>query len=235
MNRRILMVEDEMMWVELVQLWLKQAGYDNMRYALTGNQAIEEAVREAPDCVLLDLELPDQSGIEVCRKLRSLPALGRVPVVLFTSHRREKVLGLQSGADYFVPKDEKPHELLATIDAVFRRQQMEEGSLARGDVSLSSRTRQVFWRGQPAAVLTPKMFTLFHVLVERSPEPVSRVDLFRLVEGSENDTLSRAIDVMLNRLRKSLPPDIARLIVNVKSYGYVFLIPAAEQKAPVKQ
>ncbi len=220
---RILIVEDEPMWIELVRHWLAQAGYTSVDSAVTGNEALEKATKTPPDCILLDLVLPDQSGMEVCKKLRSLPALSRVPVVLFTGHRREKVLGLQSGADYFVTKEEKPHELLATLDAVFRRKQMEEGTLARGELTLKTQERKVFWRGQAPFVLSPKMFTLFYVLVERAPQPVNRADLYRLVEGSEDPGLSRALDVMLNRLRKTLPADLGARLVNVKNFGYVFL------------
>lgn len=222
-GERILMVEDEMMWIELVTHWVKQAGYTNFDYALTGNSAIEKATQNPPACILLDLVLPDQSGMEVCKKLRCLPALSRVPVILFTGHRREKVLGLQSGADYFVAKEEKPHELLATLDAVFRRKQMEEGTLTKGELTLKSHDRKVIWRDAPPLTLTPKMFTLFHVLVERCPQPVSRGDLYRLVEGVEDPGLSRALDVMLNRLRKLLPKELGDKIVNVKNFGYVFL------------
>jgi DNA-binding response OmpR family regulator len=220
---RILMVEDELMWVELVLHWLKQAGYTEVDSATTGREAIEKASAAAPDCILLDLVLPDMGGLEVCRHLRSLPALSRVPVVLFTGHKKEKVLGLQSGADYFVAKEERPHELLATLDAVFRRKQMEEGTLDRGELVLKTQDRKVIWRDRPAFALSPKMFTLFHVLVERSPQPVARADLYRLVEGSEDPGLSRALDVMLNRLRKTLPPELGSRLVNVKSFGYVFL------------
>jgi DNA-binding response OmpR family regulator len=222
-GQRILMVEDEYMWIELVLHWLQKAGYTNVEYAMTGNDALAKAIKTAPDCVLLDLELPDQSGMEVCQKLKSLPALGRVPVVLFTGHKREKVLGLQSGADYFVTKDEKPHELLATLEAVFRRRQLEDGTLQKGELLLRSSDRKVMWKQEPAFELTPKMFTLFFVLVERGPNPVSRADLYRLVEGAENPGLSRALDVMLNRLRKCLPAALAARLVNVKGFGYVFL------------
>jgi DNA-binding response OmpR family regulator len=222
-GERILMIEDEHMWIELVLQWLKSAGYANVEYAMTGADAIDKAVKSPPECVLLDLELPDQSGMEVCQKLRALPALARVPIVLFTGHKREKVLGLQSGADYFVTKDEKPHELLATLEAVFRRRQSEEGILSKGGLTLRNSDRRVLWGAHPAFELTPKMFTLFFVLVERSPQPVSRADLYRLVEGSENPGLSRALDVMLNRLRKCLPPELAQRLVNVKGFGYVFL------------
>lgn len=222
-NERILMVDDEPTWVTLVQFWLKGAGYTNLDSAATGLEAIERAQQSPPDCILLDLELPDQSGMEVCRKLRSLPALSRTPVVLFTAHKREKVLGLQSGADYFVGKSEKPHELLATLDAVFRRRQMEEGSLILGDIILKSNLRHVLLKGEVVATLTPKMFVLMHVLVQRSPQPVSRAELYKLVGGVDAPGLSRALDVMLNRLRNSLPPGLCSRIVNVKNFGYVFL------------
>jgi DNA-binding response OmpR family regulator len=220
---RVLMIEDEMMWIELVMHWLKQAGYANVDYALTGAKGLEKASQTPPDCILLDLALPDQSGLEVCKKLRALPALSRVPVVLFTGHRSEKVLGLQSGADYFVGKSDKPHELLATIDAISRRKATEEGLLSRGPLTLKSSERKVIWGDQPAVVLTPKMFSLLHVLVDRGPQPVSRADLYRLVEGVEEPGLSRALDVMLNRLRKLLPAQVSERIVNVKNFGYVFL------------
>lgn len=220
---RILVVDDEPGWLALVEHWLNYHGYTNLQLVDSGAKAIEAAQKTPPECILLDLVLPDQSGLEVCRVLRGLPALTRVPVVLLTSHKREKVLGLQNGADYFVSKSEDPGELLATLQAVFRRKELEEGLLVRRDLTLRERDRKVFWNGVEAATLTPKMFTLLHVLVQRAPQPVGRDQLHRLLEGEENTGLSRALDVMLNRLRKALPPVLAARIVNVKSFGYVFI------------
>jgi DNA-binding response OmpR family regulator len=228
-NERVLVVEDEVGWIELLKIWFQSASYTNVRYAENGAKALELAVAEPPECILLDLVLPDMSGMEVCQRLRALPAFARVPVVLFTSHTREKVLGLQNGADYFVAKSEKPHELLATLDAVFRRKHAEEGVLIRGDLLLRAYDRQVQWKGAAVATLTPKMFVLLHVLVERSPQPVARPDLFKLVEGMEDPGLSRALDVMLNRLRKTLPPEVSSRIVNVKNFGYVFIVQGPEK------
>jgi len=226
-SERILVIEDEPAWIELLKVWFAQSGYSNVEYAMTGISALEMASQRPPDCILLDLVLPDQSGMEVCQKLRTLPSLARVPVILFTGHKKEKVLGLQNGADYFVDKTEKPHELMATLDAAFRRRKQEAGILQRGDLVLKSQDRQVYWKNQLAATLTPKMFVLLHVLVEGGPQPISRADLYRLVEGTENPGLSRALDVLLNRLKKALPNEIASKIVNVKNYGYVFLNPDA--------
>ncbi len=231
-SHRILVVEDESSWIELLKVWFQMAGYTNVEYASTGFLALEMAVQNPPECVLMDLVLPDQSGLEVCQKIRAMPVLNRVPVVVFTQHRKEKILGLQSGADYFVSKSDKPHELLATLEAVFRRREKDEGVMQKGDLSLRAQDRQVRWKGELVATLTPKMFIMFHVLVERSPTPVSRPDLFRLTEGGREPTLSRALDVMLNRLKKLLPAHISNRIVNVKNFGYVFIESVAETTIP---
>jgi DNA-binding response OmpR family regulator len=218
----ILMIEDNPDWIELVKLWLAKAGYKRLETAMTGAAGLELAGRSAPDCVLLDIGLPDQNGFEVLSKLKALPSLARVPVVLLTALKHERVKGLESGADYFVAKSEDPKELLAVIDAVMRRRLGEEGAFTRCGVTLLAAKREVVWRGA-STTLTPKAFALLHVLVERCPQPVSRADLYRLVEGVEDPGLSRALDVMLNRLRKSLPADLGARITAVKSFGYVFL------------
>ena len=220
---RILFVEDDEGCAALVSLWLSKAGYSVVEHAPTGAAALEAAVRRRPACVLLDWGLPDQTGAEVCQKLRSLPDLAAVPVILFTGHKREKVQGLQCGADYFVGKSEDPKELLATLEAVFRRRSQAAGVLERGDLVLRAATREFLWRGSAPRELTPKAFAMLHVLLERSPEPVSREDLYRLVEGMDNPGLSRALDVLLNRLKKALPPELAGRIVAVKNFGYCLL------------
>ncbi|MBI5246593.1 MAG: response regulator transcription factor [Elusimicrobia bacterium] len=220
---RILVVEDDAGWIELLKVWFPAAGYASVEYAVTGSEALECAVQRKPDCILLDFFLPDQNGAQVCEKLRAIPDLARVPVVLFTGHKSEKVEGLEKGVDYFVSKSENSRELMATLDALFRRAQQDRGVLVRGDLILRISDRQVLWKGAPTAALTPKGFTLFHILVEKSPQPVSREDLYRMVEGVEDPGLSRALDVLLNRLKKSLPADLAERIVNVKNFGYCFL------------
>jgi DNA-binding response OmpR family regulator len=222
-GERILVVEDDAGWIELLKLWFSSAGYERVEYAVTGAHALEAAVQRKPDCILLDFGLPDQNGSEVCGKLRAIPDLARVPVVMFTAHGREKVLGLENGADYFVGKSESSRELLATLDALFKRARQDLGVLNHGELSLRAADRQVLWKNEPVAALTPKAFALFHILVERGPQPVSREDLFRMVEGVENPGLSRALDVMLNRLKKVLPKELADRIVNVKNFGYCFL------------
>jgi len=222
-GERILVVEDDAGWIDLLKVWFPAAGYARVEFAVTGAQALESAVQRRPDCILLDFVLPDQNGSQVCGKLRSIPDLSRVPVVMFTAHGREKVLGLENGADYFVGKSDNPRELMATLDALFKRARQDTGVFTRGELSLRAADRQVLWKDDAAATLTPKAFALFHILVERGPQPVSREDLYRMVEGVENPGLSRALDVMLNRLKKALPKELAERIVNVKNFGYCFL------------
>lgn len=220
---RILIVDDEPDIIVLVTMWLEDAGYTNLEAVKTGKAALEAAVSRPPACVLLDLGLPDMGGIEVCQKLRANPVTARASIILFTGHRRDKLAGLEGGADYFVGKTGDPQELLATFDAVFRKKKQEAGVLERGELLLRSGERTVSWRGGAPIALTPKAYTLFHILVERGPSPVSREDLYRLVEGVENPGLSRALDVLLLRLRKALPPEVAGRIVVVKNYGYCYL------------
>ena len=176
-SERILVVEDDAGWIQLLQLWFPAAGYSVVEYAMTGAQALEAAVQRKPDCVLLDFGLPDQNGSEVCAKMRSIPALARVPVVMFTAHGREKVLGLENGADYFVGKSDSSRELMATLGALFKRAKQEPGMLTHGDLSLNREDRRVIWKDAPVADLTPKAFALFHILVERGPPPGSRAGL----------------------------------------------------------
>src|SRR5262249_34721989 len=144
-----------------------------------------------------------------CRALRASASCRTVPIVLMTAHNKDKVSGLQSGADYFVQKADKPDELLAILQALFRRRQMDAGIVAVGDLSLNPKERAVFREEEFLANLSPKTFDLLYVLVQQSPSPVSKEDLFRRLEGREEIGVSRALDLLLNRLRKAIGGGIA--------------------------
>ncbi|OIO07488.1 MAG: hypothetical protein AUJ52_10275 [Elusimicrobia bacterium CG1_02_63_36] len=227
-TQKILIVEDYEPWLELIKVWLNSAGFQELFVARTGRDAVELAKKSLPDCILLDLGLPDIDGMEVCKIVRSIPALGRTPIIMITSHRKDKIMGLEYGADYFVQKSENPAELMATLKAVFRRRELDFNIFRKGDVMLQLETRKVFCRELQVATLTPKTFELFHVLLERSPEPVHKDMLFAAVEGKRNTELSRALDIMMNRLRKALPVALQKRIKSVKGFGYVY-IPAADE------
>lgn len=229
-SEKILVVEDYEAWVELFKVWLNSAGYQEIYIARTGADAVELARKAIPDCILLDLVLPDMDGMEVCKMVRSIPALGKTPVIMVTAHKKDKILGLECGADYFVQKSENPAELLATLKAVFRRRELDQDIVRKGDVSVNLDKRKVYFRELEVATLTPKTFELFYVLLERSPEPVHKDILFSAVEGKKKPELSRALDILMNRLRKSLPVVLQERIKAVKGFGYVYLAPASDDK-----
>jgi DNA-binding response OmpR family regulator len=231
-TQKILIVEDYEPWVELLKVWLKSAGFEELFFANTGHDAVELAKKALPDCILLDLGLPDIDGMEVCKIVRSIPALGRTPIIMITSHRKDKIMGLEYGADYFVQKSENPAELMATLKAVFRRRELDLNIFRKGDVMLQLENRKVFCKELQVATLTPKTFELFHVLLERSPEPVHKDMLFAAVEGKKNTELSRALDIMMNRLRKALPVALQKRIKSVKGFGYVYIQDADTHSKP---
>ena len=221
--QKILVVDDNEDWVELVKLWLKTAGYQDLLIASNGAGAVALARKAVPDCILLDLALPDIDGLEVCKTIRSIPALGKTPIILLTAHRKDKIMGLEYGADYFVQKSENPAEILATLRAVFRRRELDLDIYRKEDISLDLSNRQVFFHDVHVVTLTPKTFELFYILLERSPEPVHKEILFSAVEGKQRPELSRALDILINRLRKALPVLILRRIKAVKGFGYVYI------------
>jgi DNA-binding response OmpR family regulator len=230
-SEKILVVEDFDAWTELVKVWLKNAGYQELYFATNGADAIEMAKKTQPDCILLDLVLPDMDGMEVCKMVRSVPALGKTPIVMFTGHKKDKIQGLEFGADYFVQKSENPRELLATLRAVFRRRELDLNIVRKGDVSVQLETRKVYFRQLAVATLTPKTFELFYVLLERSPEPVQKDMLYTAVEGKKKPELSRALDILMNRLRKALPVALQKRIMAVKGFGYVYIEPVPDGSA----
>lgn len=222
LTRRVLLVDDNEAWIFLVRTWLASAGY-KLRSVPDGESALRDAAADPPDCVLLDFNLPDLTGIEVCRRLRGSRAACAVPIVMLSGPSREKAAALEAGADYFISKSENPAELLAVLKAVFRRRELDRGIVALGDLALDPRRREVFLGDALVGTLTPKMFELFYSLVLRSPEPVSREELFRQICESEGEGLSRALDLLLNRLRKCLPEELGRRIRSVQGFGYLYL------------
>lgn len=219
----MLVVEDDDDWQQLVRLWLKTAGYKDVRFASTARQALRMAQARVPDCVILDLQLTDGDGTEVVKRLRALPGTAEVPILMMTSFAAERASCLRKGADYFIAKSPNGEELLATLEALFRRRDIDSRLKRRGDLAFRPDTREVFVAGASAGILTPKTYELFVALIERAPAPVSRQELFRLVDNREDPSLSRALDILVNRLRKSLPAEVGRRFRAVRGFGYAYL------------
>jgi DNA-binding response OmpR family regulator len=220
----VVYVEDDERLGRLTAQYLASHGID-VRVVGRGDVAVGEVLRLRPDVVLLDLMLPGVDGLEVCRSLR---ARIDVPIIMVTARTEEadRVLGLEGGADDYVPKPFSSRELLARIRAQARRARGKVGPPPQrvevGDIVVDSARMTVTRAGAPL-VLTTFEFALLRALAERVGRVLSREQLLELVHGSADDAFDRSIDVHVSRLRQKLgdDPRQPRLLKTVRGVGYV--------------
>jgi DNA-binding response OmpR family regulator len=215
----------------MVAAYLAPHGY-TVRHAATA-QAGLAMLREPGQpwaLILLDLMLPDADGLDVCREVRALAApLRAIPVVMLTAKGDpfDRVVGLEIGADDYLPKPFEPRELLARLRAVLRRPPLASEAPSRvlrfGRLEIDPGARTVHLDGQPRA-LTAYQFDLLVVLAERAGRVLSREQLIDAVKGAAFDPFDRSIDVHIGRLRAAIEDDVKqpRRIVTVRGAGYVF-------------
>lgn len=226
---RILIVEDERAVARGLQYGLELEGFSTF-VAETGERALESAQQEHPHLILLDIRLPDMSGFDVLRRLRSQGF--RQPVLILTARDEEvdKVLGLELGADDYVVKPYQLRELIARVRALLRRAYGEfasagsGGMVAFGDIVMDLESLQVTRRNE-AVNLTSTEFRLLHHLVTHPNRPISRSALIEAVWGYDGEIGSdRTIDVHIRHLREKLEaePGEPRFIVTVRGMGYKF-------------
>ena len=223
MTGRVLIVEDEPDIRDLLAHHLERDGYQVAK-SRDGADALRQVKNSSPDLVLLDLMLPEMSGLEVCRRLRQDPATSALPIVMLTAKGEEvdRILGLELGADDYIVKPFSPKEVVARVRAVLRRSGVGApgapiviGALV---VDIASHTVRV--RGVSVA-LTPKEFDLLRALAEARGRVLSREFLLDRVWGyaSAEEIESRTVDVHMRRLRVKLGEEGRRLLT-VKSVGY---------------
>ena len=221
----VLVVEDEPDIRNLIVHHLARDGF-RCRTAATGAEALTRVRAAVPDLVVLDLMLPEMSGLEVCRRLRGDPATAAVPIIMLTAKADEvdRIVGLELGADDYVAKPFSPKELVARVRAVLRRARPGEAGrpLSAGGVSLDAARHVVTVDGRPVE-LTPKEFDLLHALLEAAGRVLSREHLLNRVWGySRADEIeSRTVDVHIRRLRAKLGAE-ERRITTIKGVGYRF-------------
>ena len=190
-----------------------------------GDQAVAEVLRVRPDVVLLDLMLPGEGGLEVCRRLRERVD---VPIIMVTARIEEadRVMGLEGGADDYVSKPFSSRELLARIRAQARRGRGKTGPRAQrvevGPLVVDAATMTATMRGQLVA-LTTFEFALLRVLAERPGRVLSREQLLTLVHGAADEAFDRSIDVHVSRVRHKLgdDPRSPRLLKTIRGVGYM--------------
>jgi DNA-binding response OmpR family regulator len=228
-THRLLMIEDDARLAAMVGEYLTQSGYA-VTHMGDGEAGLEALRREPFDLVVLDLMLPGIDGLEVCRRIRALPdGAARVPVLMLTAKGdpMDRIIGLELGADDYLPKPFEPRELLARIRAVLRRQQPGEAPEHRllrfGALEIDRDARTVTVGGQPAE-LTSYQFDLLVTLAERAGRVLTRDQIMEAVRGRELEAFDRSIDVHMGRIRAAIEQDVKnpRRILTVRGVGYVF-------------
>ncbi|QSX29987.1 MULTISPECIES: osmolarity response regulator transcription factor OmpR [Shewanella] len=228
---KILVVDDDMRLRALLERYLVEQGYQ-VRSAANAEQMDRLLERENFHLLVLDLMLPGEDGLSICRRLRQQE--NPIPIVMLTAKGDEvdRIIGLELGADDYLPKPFNPRELLARIKAVMRRQTTEipgapaqqEEEIAFGEFRLNLATREMY-HGDEAISLTSGEFAVLKVLVTHPREPLSRDKLMNLARGRDYSALERSIDVQVSRLRRLIEKDPAnpRYIQTVWGLGYVFV------------
>lgn len=233
MVQQVLMIEDDERLAGMVATYLAPHGFE-VRHAASAQAGIAMleagADGDAVALVLLDLMLPDADGLDVCRRIRTLAApLRAVPIVMLTAKGDpfDRVVGLEIGADDYLPKPFEPRELLARLRAVLRRPPLAAEPEARVlrfgrlDIDLGARVARL---DGAARALTAYQFDLLVALAERAGRVLSREQLLDAVKGEAFDPFDRSIDVHIGRLRAALEDDVKqpRRIITVRGVGYVF-------------
>jgi len=220
-EQRILLVEDEPDIAEVLRFNLEKADFD-VDVERRGDEALEAVRRQPPDLIVLDLMLPGLDGLEITRALKRDPATARIPLVMLTAKGEEvdRIVGLELGADDYIPKPFSPREVVLRIKAVLRRRGgggVDEG-LESGGIRLDPSAHRVQVRGVDVT-LTATEFRLLRVLMERQGRVQTRSRLLTDVWGYSEDVDSRTVDTHVRRLRRKLGAEADR-VETVIGVGY---------------
>jgi DNA-binding response OmpR family regulator len=224
---KILIVEDNLEVRELLKVIFLGKGFEVKDVDL-GRDAVDLCEDMPPDIVVLDLTLPDIDGPEVCKKIKAFPQMEGVPVIICSArtHVSERVKGLDAGADDYLTKPFDPAELVARVKVLLRRsggQVQETRKAARsGDLKLDPGTYQVTVSGRKIDDVTPREFDILHLLLQRSPEAVSRAEISKSILGKDLPEDSRAIDMHIAQIRKKLGTELSSRIITIPGKGYLW-------------
>jgi two-component system phosphate regulon response regulator OmpR len=225
MAERILLVEDDPRLAEMLSEYLGQAGF-RITVAPLGASGLKRLSDSEYDAVVLDLMLPDMDGLDVCRQLRTN---SDTPVLMLTGRGDaiDRIVGLELGADDYLPKPFEPRELLARLRAILRRgvpgRLSAEQSLHFGRLEIDTSARVVRLDGVKCE-LTGYQFDLLAALAEKAGRVLSRDALMDLVKGEQLEAFDRSIDVHMSRIRAAIEddPKKPRRVITVRGAGYVF-------------
>jgi two-component system phosphate regulon response regulator PhoB len=222
MNLKVLVAEDEPDVLNLLASNLRNGGFEIIKTE-DGPSALQNARSQAPNLVLLDLDLPGMSGLEVCRVLKSDPSTAKIPIIMLTAKAEEidRIVGLELGADDYITKPFSPRELILRVKNVLRRTSKPEDAgdyLVVGDILVDRARFQVTIQGK-VIDFTATELKLLSVLMERRGRVQSRETLLNDVWGYESVIDTRTVDTHIRRLREKLG-DSADCIETVRGFGY---------------
>ena len=229
---KILVVDDDLRLRDLLKRYLTEQGF-HVQVSTDGAEMDKFLDRELFDLMVLDLMLPGEDGLAICRRLRGNE--NNIPIIMLTAKGDEvdRIIGLEMGADDYLPKPFSPRELVARIQAVLRRRapvappgapEETVESKTFGPYSLNLATRSLTRDGTPIQITTGE-FALLKTLLNNARQPLSRDKLMELARGREHEAFDRSIDVQISRLRRLIESDPSnpRYIQTVWGFGYVFV------------
>ncbi len=228
---RIVVVDDDARIRDLLRRYLTQEGFEVL--LAEDSKALNRLLtRETIDLIVLDLMLPGEDGLSICRRLRA--ANDATPIIMLTAKVEDvdRIVGLEVGADDYLPKPFNPRELLARINAVLRRKapdeipgapDVEAKTVVFGEFVLDLGTRSLSRNGENVPLTTGE-FSVLKVFAKHPRVPLSREKLMELARGREYEAFDRSLDVQISRLRKMIEPDPSkpRYLQTVWGLGYVF-------------
>lgn len=222
-HKKILIVEDEQDILLLVKHYLEKEGFRPIS-AMSGLEALKKVKEEKPDLVVLDLMLPEMDGLEVCKRLRSVPDTAMLPILMLTAKAEESdtIVGLELGADDYVTKPFSPKTLVARVKALLRRVDRvpaDGPNLHHYGALTMNLDRHEVSLGKQEVPLTAKEFGLLEHLLRHRGRVLTREVLLNAVWGYDYYGTTRTVDVHIRRLKQKLPL-LEEAIVSVKSLGY---------------
>jgi DNA-binding response OmpR family regulator len=232
MSNTLLLIEDDLRLAQMVADYLRPAGFTCEQVG-DGQSGLQRVQAGGVDLVVLDLMLPDMDGLQVCQRIRSLAGeASQVPVLMLTAKGdpMDRIIGLELGADDYLPKPFEPRELLARIKAILRRKPGQEVSateassqIRSGSLEIDRDARQVRVQGD-LCDLTSYQFDLLVALAERAGRVLTRDQIMEAVRGRELEAFDRSIDVHIGRIRAAIEvdPKEPKRILTVRGVGYVF-------------
>ena len=226
MPESLLIIDDDVRLSQMLAEYLGSAGY-HITPAYTGKSGVQLARQQAWSLIILDLMLPDADGLDLCRELRT-GSTSAIPILMLTARgdATDRIIGLELGADDYLPKPFEPRELKARIKAILRRGARTPAHLPIlqfGRLDIDREAREIRLEGQVREV-TSYQFDLLVAMAERAGRVLSREQLMDLVKGETLEAFDRSIDVHISRLRAAIEdnPKQPRRILTLRGAGYIF-------------